>query len=161
MAACLAIAIVLFCRLRSLPTFAQESILREEHKEALKLGDHTTKRCLLTSPIALVLSGCTSSSTTPLSLYLTSLSYQSVSQSTSLEQVNPDLMKTFAALVNGSSLEVRAGYFGLCVRNGSGLWVCSGDSTGLARLFQPNQDPLNLIWVQAKFREGIVFSGLM
>lgn len=39
--------------------------------------------------------------------------------------------------------------------------MCSSDPAGLARLFQPYQDPLNLIWVQTRFREGIVFSGLM
>lgn len=109
----------------------------------------------------MVLSACTSSTTVSLSLYLTALAYQPVSNSISLEQVNPDLVTTFAALVNGSSLEVRAGYFGLCVRYEGGIWVCSSDSAGLARQFQPYQDPLNLIWTQARFREGIVFSGLM
>ena len=118
-------------------------------------------RCLLTRSIAIVLSGCTSSTTPALNLYLTYLSYQPVPHSTSPAQVNPDLMTTFAALVNGSSFEVRAGYFGLCARDGSESWVCSSDSTSLAGLFQPYQDPLNLIWIQASFREGIVFSGLM
>lgn len=117
--------------------------------------------CLLTNHTAVVLSACTSFSATPLGLYLTYLSYQPVSHPGSPEQVNPKLVNTFAALVNGSSLEVRAGYFGLCVRYAGGIWVCSSDSAGLARQFQPYQDPLNLIWTQARFREGIVFSGLM
>lgn len=116
---------------------------------------------ILTNYTALVLSACTSSSTTPLGLYLTHLSYQTIPQSNSPVQVNPDLVTTFTALVNGSSLEVRAGYFGLCVRYQSGVWLCSSDSAGLARECQPYQDPLNLIWVQARFKEGIIFSGLM
>ena len=115
----------------------------------------------LTNHTALVLSACTSSSTTPIGLYLTYLSYQPIHHSNSPVQVNPDLAKTFTTLVNGSSLEVRAGYFGLCVRYQSGVWLCSSDSAGLAREFQAYQDPLNLIWVQARFKEGIVFSGLM
>ena len=117
--------------------------------------------CVLINRTALVLSACTSSTTAALGFYLTDLSYQPVSHPTSPEQVNPDLATTFAGLVNGSSLEVRAGYFGLCVRYAGEIWVCSSDSAGLARQFQPYQDPLNLIWVQANFREGIVFSGLM
>ena len=110
---------------------------------------------------ALVLSACTSSTATTLGLYLTELSYQATPHSSPPEQVNPGLTSTFAALVNGSSLGVRAGYFGLCVQYAGGIWVCSSDSAGLARQFQPYQDPLNLIWTQAKFREGIIFCGLM
>lgn len=117
--------------------------------------------CILIDDTAIVLSACTSSSTTVINIYLTYLAYHPISHSTSLAQVNPDLTTTFAALVNGSSLEVRAGYFGLCVRYAGGIWLCSSDSAGLARQFQPYQDPLNVIWVQARFREGIVFSGLM
>ena len=126
------------------------------------MSNRKKKTCeILTNQTALVLSGCTSSSTAQLGLYLTYLSYQSTQHSTSPVQVNPDLATTFTTLVNGSSLEVRAGYFGLCVRYENGIWLCSSDSAGLAREFQPYQDPLNLIWVQARFKEGIVFSGLM
>ena len=110
---------------------------------------------------ALVLSSCTSSTATTLGLYLTELSYQASPHSSSPEQVNPGLTNTFAALVNGSSLKVRAGYFGLCLKYAGGIWVCSSDSAGLARQFQPYQDPLNLIWTQARFREEIIFCGLM
>ena len=116
---------------------------------------------MLINHTAVVLSACTSSSTAPLGLYLTYLSYQPVHHSTSPAQLNPDLVTTFATLVNGSSLEVRAGYFGLCARYESGIWLCSSDSVGLARQFQSYQDPLNLIWIQASFRGGIVFGGLM
>lgn len=121
-----------------------------------------TMNCeILTNHTALVLSGCTSSSTALVGLYLTYLSYQPIQHSTSPAQLNSDLATTFTMLVNGSSLEVRAGYFGLCVRYESGIWLCSSDSAGLAREFQPYQDPLNLIWVQGSFKESIVFSGLM
>ena len=76
-----------------------------------------------------------SSTPTTLNLYLTSLSYQAVPRSISPKHVKPDITSTFASLVNNSSLEVRAGYFGLYIRRGAaagGLWVCSSDSIGLA-----------------------------
>lgn len=128
------------------------------------LGFHHIVMMLLAMAIcffSFVLSACTSSTATSLGLYLTHLSYQPVPHSSSPEQVNPDLVTTFATLVNGSSLEVRAGYFRLCVRYSGEKWVCSSDATGLARQFQPYQDPLNLIWAQARFREKIIFSGLI
>ena len=96
-----------------------------------------------------------------LNLYLVSLSYQQGTPLNSSSQVNPNLTATFNNLVNGTSLEVRTGYFGLCVTYAGGIWVCSSDSVGLARQFQPFQDPLNLIWVSQKFKDGIVVSGLI
>ena len=116
---------------------------------------------VLTNFIALVLSACTSSTATTLGLYLTELSYQAIPHSSPPEQVNPGLTNNFSALVNGSSLRVRAGYFGLCLKYAGGIWECSSDSAGLARQFQPYQDPLNLIWTQARFREEIIFCGLV
>lgn len=110
---------------------------------------------------ALVLAGCTSSSSSIAGLYLVSLSYRPTPPSDSSSIVNPDLTTTFANLVNGSSLEVRTGYFSLCVRYASSIWVCDRSAAGLARQFQPYQDPLNLIWASQKFKDGIVFSGLM
>lgn len=67
------------------------------------------------------------------------------------------------AAANGTSLEVRAGYFGLCVLGGDdqGLWRCDGDTTAIARQYSPRQDPLNLVWAGTRFKNGIVFSGLM
>jgi hypothetical protein len=110
---------------------------------------------------ALVLAGCTSSTSSILNLYLVSLSYQQVTPLNSSSQVNPNLTATFNNLVNGTSLEVRTGYFGLCVSYAGGIWICSSDSAGLSRQFQPYQDPLNLIWASQKFKDSIVFSGLM
>lgn len=65
-------------------------------------------------------------------IYLTSLSYQNtpVSTSDSSALVNPNLTATFAALANSTSLEVRASYFGLCVRGSGGppSWLCGDDT---------------------------------
>ncbi len=94
-------------------------------------------------------------------IYLTSLSYSSIPNPTSSAEVNSNLTATFVTLVNGAALQVRASYFGLCVAGPDGFWVCSSDASGLARQFQPQQDPLDLISISAKFKDGVVFSGLM
>lgn len=113
----------------------------------------------------LVLSGCSSNLTSILNIYLISLSYQKTPASTSdgSSLVNPTLTSTFSTLTNSTLLEVRVGYFGICVREGDhqSLWLCGSDTTKIARQFQPQQDPLNLIWVGTRFKNGIVFSGLM
>ena len=99
-----------------------------------------------------------------MNLYLVSLSYQHAappSQATA-SQVNPNLAVLFSHIVNNSSgLEVRTGYFGLCVRYAGGIWLCSSDSSGLATQFQAYQDPLNLIWASQTFKDGVLFSGLL
>ena len=108
---------------------------------------------------AVLLAGCTSSSMA--NLYLTSTSYKSVSSTYNPEQVNPNLTQTFATIVDGAVLEVRVGYFGLCVSHAGGIWLCSNNPAGMASQFRPAQDPLNLIWAAAKFKDDIVFSGLL
>ena len=110
---------------------------------------------------AILLSGCTSASSTIPSIYLTSISYQNVTNKPASSQVNPAISKTFADLVNGTAMEVRTGYFGICVSYEGGIWLCNNNAAGLARQFQPNQDPLNLIWASAEFKDGIVFPGLL
>lgn len=113
----------------------------------------------------LVLSGCSSNPTSIINIYLISLSYQKTPASTSDSSslVNPTLTSTFSALTNSTLLEVRAGYFGICVKGGNdqALWLCGSDTAKIARQFQPQQDPLNLIWVATRYKNGIVFSGLM
>ncbi|KAL2053350.1 hypothetical protein ABVK25_006344 [Lepraria finkii] len=96
---------------------------------------HTLIASLLCAVIlySLVVAGCTSSSSSIPSLYLVSLSYQQGTPIKSSSQVNPNLTATFNNLVNGTSLEVRTGYFGLCVTHAGGIWMCSSDSVGLAR----------------------------
>ena len=64
-------------------------------------------------------------------------------------------------MVNSTSLEVRAGYFALCVKYADGIWDCNSDVATLAARLEPADDPLNLIWQSAKFRDSIVFYGLM
>lgn len=131
---------------------------------------HYTRFLMLFQTLAiifysLVLTGCSTDADAIRNIYLTSLSYQNMPASTSDSSalVNPNLTATFAALVNNTSLEVRASYFGLCVLGSGGpqSWICGGDTASIARLYQPQQDPLNIIWASVRFKNGIVFSGLI
>jgi hypothetical protein len=60
-------------------------------------------------------------------------------------------------------LQVRVGYFGLCVNpDGSGnSWLCSNNATALAYHVSVDEDPLNLIWVANRFQETLVISYLL
>ncbi|KAL9118147.1 MAG: hypothetical protein Q9187_005310 [Circinaria calcarea] len=110
----------------------------------------------------MLIAGCASASLAVPNIYLTTLLYQNVTLVQDPSQLNPNLSETFAKLVNGTSLEVRTGYFGICTRVHTGdIWVCNKNAAGLARQFTASQDPLNLIWTSAKFKDGIVFSGLI
>ena len=113
----------------------------------------------------LILSGCTTNVASIAGIYLISLSYQKLptSMSDDLILVNPKLTDTFGVLTNNARLEVRAGYFGICVLDGNdqGLWICGSDTAKIAMQYQSQQDPLNLIWAVTRFKNGIVFCGLM
>lgn len=58
---------------------------------------------------------------------------------------------------------------GLCITQSDGIWLCSSSATALANLIRGQNlglsgvggDPLNLIWIAGKFRNEIVFNGLM
>ena len=65
----------------------------------------------------------------------------------------------------GDSLEVRVGYMGLCIKETSGLWVCSKSANALANTIRETKstagDPLNLIWLANNYKSQVFFSGLM
>lgn len=66
-----------------------------------------------------------------------------------------------ANIVGDAQLEVRVGYFGLCVNGDGGGWLCSNNATALAQQISVDQDPLNLIWVASTFKDSVVFPYLM
>jgi hypothetical protein len=53
------------------------------------------------------------------------------------------------------------GYFGICINPDGGAWLCSNNATALATEVDVDQDPLNLIWLAAQFKDMIVFPYLM
>lgn len=94
------------------------------------------------------------------SIYLTALSYQrATNQSNSV--VPSSLNSTFSDLVGDASMTIRAGYFGVCIKSSMQEWICHKDANSFATVVNTTQDPLNLISHSIRFRESIVFSGLM
>lgn len=124
---------------------------------------------------SIILAGCTSTSLT--NVYLLSLSYLNATDhsKTDYAQVNANTSTLFRNLTGASDglrLEVRAGYMGLCISQVAGTWLCSSSTTSLANLLKTQSnilggggvgqgDPLNLIWIAGKFRDEIVFNGLI
>ena len=121
----------------------------------------------LTQTTAIVIAGCTTDNLTE--TYLLSLSYvkstTSAAVATHPEQVNTNVSVIFSNITNHSSLEVRAGYLGVCIRQNSDQWQCSGSASVLAIIAQlssgSTSDPLDLIWIASNFRDQVVFVGLM
>lgn len=70
------------------------------------------------------------------------------------------MVSAIGNIVGAANIEVRVGYFGLCVNNG-GSWLCSNNATALADQASIDQDPLNLIWVANTFKDAVVFPYLM
>lgn len=77
---------------------------------------------------------------------------------------NP-LVQSLSGVLNNhkgsSQLEVRAGYFGMCVRQRGIIWICSRDIDSLAEQIGFDNDPLDLIGTTSRFRDGVLFSGLL
>jgi hypothetical protein len=76
---------------------------------------------------------------------------------------------------NGTTLEVRAGYKGICVTQSNSGRICSSNIKALANLIKAEKssvsngntsteiipDPLNLIMIANEFKDKIVFDGLL
>lgn len=76
-------------------------------------------------------------------------------------QVDPGVTAAIANIVGQAHLEVRVGYFGLCVNVDGGSFLCSNNATALASQISVDKDPLNLIWVASTFKDAVVFPYLM
>ena len=76
-------------------------------------------------------------------------------------QVDPGVTAAIANIVGTSALEVRVGYFGVCVNPDGGSFLCSNNVTLLAEQINIDQDPLNLIWVAETFKNSVVFPYLL
>ncbi len=119
-------------------------------------------RLLLTDfDLALLLAGCSSSSPLIPSIFLISLYYKSYPPSFDPSQVDPGVTTAIANIVGQAELEVRVGYFGICINPDGGSFLCSNNASSLATQVSVDQDPLNLIWVANTFKDSIVFPYLM
>ena len=110
---------------------------------------------------ALLLAGCSSSSPGIPNIFLISLYYLPYPPTFDPAQVDPGVTTAIANIVGQAQLEVRVGYFGICVNPDGGSFLCSNNASALAAQVSVDQDPLNLIWVASTFKDSIVFPYLM
>ena len=128
------------------------------------LGYHHVLMILIAIAIvllSLLLAGCSSSSPMIPNIFLISLYYQSYPPNFDPAQVDPGVTTAIANIVGQAQLEVRVGYFGICINPDGGAFLCSNNASSLAGQVSVDQDPLNLIWVASTFKDSIVFPYLM
>ena len=93
--------------------------------------------------LVVLLTSCASSAMS--GLYVLSLSYA----------------KAATAAQSTPRLEVRVGYFSLCVQS-AGSWLCSGDTTSLIQQFATGgNDPRGIVPLATLFKNGVLFCGMM
>ena len=120
-----------------------------------------TNISLLPKQTALLLAGCSSSSPLIPNIFLISLYYQTYPPTFDPAQVDPGVTTAIANIVGRAKLQVRVGYFGICINPDGGAFLCSNNASSLASQVSVDQDPLNLIWVANTFKDSIVFPYLM
>jgi hypothetical protein len=128
------------------------------------LGYHHVLMILIAVSIillSLLLAGCSSPSPLIPSIFLLSLYYESYEAKPSTAQVDYNVHTAIANIVGDARLQARVGYFGICVNPDGGSWLCSNNATALAKEISVDQDPLNLIWLAAQFKDMIVFPYLI
>ncbi|KAK7529864.1 Ca2+ regulator and membrane fusion protein Fig1-domain-containing protein [Phyllosticta citribraziliensis] len=111
--------------------------------------------------LSLLLAGCSSTSPLIPGIFLISMYYKSYTPTYDPAQVDPGVTAAIANIVGHAVLEVRVGYFGICVNPNGGDFLCSNNATALAEQVNVDQDPLNLIWVAQTFKDSIVFPYLL
>ncbi|CAG8085351.1 unnamed protein product [Penicillium olsonii] len=111
--------------------------------------------------LSLLLAGCSSSSPQIPNIFLISLYYEKYNPVRDLAQVQPDVATALSNIVGGADMEVRVGYFGICVQPDKGSFICNANATALAEIVTVDQDPLNLIWVASTFKDAVVFPYLL
>ncbi|KNB05933.1 hypothetical protein FOXG_08053 [Fusarium oxysporum f. sp. lycopersici 4287] len=128
------------------------------------LGYHHVLMILIAIAIillSLLLAGCSSSSPLIPDIFLLSIYYKSYTAVPDTAQVDYNLHSAIENIAGDASLQARVGYFGICINPDGGSWLCSNNATALAKEVDVDQDPLNLIWLAAQFKDMIVFPYLM
>lgn len=111
--------------------------------------------------LSLLLAGCSSSSPLIPGIFLLSLYYKDYEAVPDTAQVDYNVNTAIANIAGDARLQARVGYFGICINPDGGSWLCSNNATTLADQVAVDQDPLNLIWLAAQFKDMIVFPYLM
>ncbi|KAK8022766.1 hypothetical protein PG993_013533 [Apiospora rasikravindrae] len=128
------------------------------------LGYHHVLMILIAISIillSLLLAGCSSSSPMIPDIFLLSLYYEHYTAVPDTSQVDYNVNQAIQNIVGSAHLQARVGYFGICVNPDGGSWLCSNNATALANEVSVDQDPLNLIWLAAQFKDMIVFPYLI
>jgi hypothetical protein len=94
-------------------------------------------------------------------VYILSLSYTNSTPHLTRSPIWRNISNTLNDFKGSARLEVRTGYFGMCVRQRGVLWLCSTNANGLAEQVGAEHDPLNLIGMASKFKDDVLFSGLL
>ncbi|KAK1752285.1 Ca2+ regulator and membrane fusion protein Fig1-domain-containing protein [Echria macrotheca] len=110
--------------------------------------------------VSILLAGCSSSQNLS-AVYVLSMYYQipgqtavATQQGTSSTHTNIANMVA-TAVANSTPIEVRAGYFNLCVRRGNDQWECCRDPSAL-QIRLSDADPLGLIGIAGMFRGNVI-----
>ncbi|KAF4490411.1 factor-induced 1 [Fusarium globosum] len=128
------------------------------------LGYHHVLMILIAIAIillSLLLAGCSSSSPLIPDIFLLSIYYKDYTAVPDTAQVDYNLHSAIENIAGDASLQARVGYFGICINPDGGSWLCSNNATALAKEVDVDQDPLNLIWLAAQFKDMIVFPYLI
>lgn len=94
-------------------------------------------------------------------IFLISMYYEKYQPFIDFSQVDPGVSTAMSNIVGAAELEVRVGYFGICVQPDGGSYICNSNATALAEIVTVDQDPLNLIWVASTFKDAVVFPYLL
>lgn len=115
-------------------------------------------------PTGLLLAGCSSAASVLPHIYLMSLSYQRPPSHPDISSAaNENLASTLSDLARNATIEVRTGFFKLCISRprAAGGWICSTNATALSLEYGAEEDPLNLIATSSVFSSKIVFYGFV
>ncbi|KAL0929891.1 uncharacterized protein CTRU02_215100 [Colletotrichum truncatum] len=120
----------------------------------------------LLTVVAILLAGCTVENLN--SICLITLSYSqnpTLSVPNATAKSHSTLQPSLFTAIDHAGLEVRVGYFSMCLKN-QDQWVCSRDIQTLESFFRRTQpgeahDPLQILRVGEKFKYEVIFTGLI
>ncbi|KAK0673716.1 Ca2+ regulator and membrane fusion protein Fig1-domain-containing protein [Cercophora samala] len=111
--------------------------------------------------LSLLLAGCSSGAPLIPDIFLLSIYYEKYTAVPDTAQVDYRVTEAISNIVGDARLQARVGYFGICISTDGGSWLCSNNATSLANQISVDEDPLNLIWLSAQFKDMIVFPYLL
>lgn len=120
--------------------------------------DRRTYRLSLTNSVAFLVAGTNPSGRSLNNIFILSLSPGSAGE----VELESNFTSQLREAALGTSMEIRAGYFGLCARRVDlEAWTCSSSRAALIEAMGPSvPDDLNLLGIAEHFRTEVIFPGL-